>query len=65
MGSTALLEHVPAAGADPVAADVGVVDGRAEEGDHPLALNTGHQHGDVEELPGGLVGVVGDQDVAG
>ena len=29
------LEHVAAAGADAVAADVGVVDRRAEEGDHP------------------------------
>ena len=36
----ALLEHVAAAGADAVAADVGVVDRRAEEGDHPAARGT-------------------------
>ena len=60
-----LLEHVPATGADAVAADVGVVDRRAEEGDDPLALEHRDEHGDVEELAGRLVRVVGDQHVAG
>ena len=66
----ALLEAVPAAGPDAVAADVGVVDGGPEQGDQPgPAAGRGapgwHQHGHVEELPGRLVGVVGDEHVAG
>ena len=61
----ALLEHVPAARADAVAADVGVVDGRAEEGDDPPVLEHRHEHRDVEELAGRLVRVVRDQHVAG
>ena len=59
------LEHVAAAGADAVAADVGVVDRRAEEGDQPAVAPHRHEHGDVEQLAGGLVRVVGDQHVAG
>ena len=60
----ALLEHVAGAGADAVAADVGVVDRRAEEGDHPAVAEHRVQHRDVEQLAGRLVRVVGDQHVA-
>ena len=60
----ALFEHVAGAGADAVAADVGVVDRRAEEGDHLAAAEHGVQHGDVEQLAGRLVRIVGDQHVA-
>ena len=59
------LEDVAAAGADAVSADVGVVDRRAEEGDDPVVPPHGHEHGHVEQLPGGLVRVVGDEHVTG
>ncbi len=61
----ALLEHVARAGADAVAADVGVMDRRAEEGDR-LAAVAEHriQHRHVEQLARRLVRVVGDQHVA-
>ena len=58
------LEHVAGAGADAVAADVGVVDRRAEEGDDATVAEHRVQHGDVEQLAGRLVRVVGDQHVA-
>ena len=61
----AFLEHVAAAGADAVAADVGVVDRRAEEARSTRPpRNTGYEHGDVEQLAGRLVRIVGDQHVA-
>ena len=61
----AFLMHVARAGADAVAADVGVVDGRADIADQPLASEDRRQHGDVEEVAGRHPRVVGDDDVAG
>jgi hypothetical protein len=60
----AFLEAVPPTGADAVAADVGVVDRRAEQRDHAAVAPRRHEHRDVEQLAGGLVRVVGDQHVA-
>ncbi len=60
----ALLEHVARTRADAVPADVGVVDRRAEEGNDTARTPRGHEHGDVEQLPGRLVRVVRDEDVA-
>ena len=59
----AFLEAVAPAGADAVAADVGVVDRRAEQRDHAAVAPRRHEHRDVEQLTGGLVRVVGDQHV--
>ena len=58
------LEHVAATGADAVAADVGVVDRRAEQRDELAVAPRRHEHGHVEQLTGRLVRVVGDQHVA-
>ncbi len=58
------LVHVPRAGADPVAADVGVMDGRSEVGDHPAAMEDGGENRDVEEMARGEPGVVDDEDVS-
>ena len=60
----ALLVHVAGAGADAVAADIGMVDGRADEGDRLVAVEDRRQHGDVEEMPGRQPRVVGHQNVA-
>ena len=57
--------HVAGAGADAVAADVGVVDGRADIGEDAVAVEDRRQHGDVEEVPGRQPGIVGDDHVAG
>ena len=57
--------HVAGAGADAVAADIGVVDGRADIGEQLLAMEDRRQDSDVEEVPGREPGVVGDQHVAG
>ncbi len=59
-----LFEHVARTCADAVSADVGVVDGGSEEGDDLAAAEHRIQHGDVEQLPGRLVRIVGDQHVA-
>ena len=61
----AFLVDVARAGADAVAADIGVMDGRADIGDDPVAVEDRGQHGDVEEVPGREPGIVGDQHVAG
>ena len=64
------LEAVPTAGADAVAAHVGVVDGGTEQGDQPGLAPARryppgrHEHGHVEELARGLVRIVGDEHVA-
>ena len=58
-----LFEHVTPAGADAVAADVGVVDRRSEERDDPAVAEDRVQHRDVEQLAGRLVRVVGDEHV--
>ena len=59
-----LFEHVATAGADAVAADVGVVDGGAEQRDDPAAAPDRDEHRHVEQLARRLVRIVGDQDVA-
>ena len=56
--------HVARAGADAVAADIGVMDGRAEIGDDPSFAENRGDDGDVEEMAGGQPRIVGDQDVA-
>ena len=61
----AFLMHVARAGADAVAADIGVVNGRADIGDHFVAVEDRREHGNVEEMPGRKPGIVGDQHVAG
>ncbi len=50
-----LFEHVATTGADAVAADVGVVDGGAEQGDDPAVAPHRHEHRDVEQLARRLV----------
>ena len=56
---------VARAGADAVATDVGVVDGRAEERDHAIALEHRRHDRNVEEVAGRQPRIVGYQDVAG
>ena len=53
------------AGTDAVSADIGVVNRGAEKGDDLAVSEYRTQDRDIEKLSGGLVGVVGDQDVAG
>ena len=49
----AFLVHVARAGAHAVAADIGVMDGRAEEADELALVERRHDDGDVEEVAGG------------
>ena len=58
------LEHVAAAGTDAVTADVGVVDGGAEERNDSALEEHRVQHRHVKQLTRRLVRIVGDQDVA-
>ena len=66
----ALFKAVPGPRADAVAPHVGVVDGGAEVGDgHGVAPGSRgaphrHQHGHVQQLARGEIGVVGNQHVA-
>ena len=57
----ALFEHVTAACANAVTAHIGVVDGGAEERNDPPVVKDGIEHGHVEQLTRGFVGIVGDQ----
>ncbi len=60
----AFLVHVARAGADAVAADIRVMDGRAEEADHLALAEHRRDDGDVEEVAGRQPRVVGDKDIA-
>ena len=55
----AFFMHVAGAGADAVAADVGVMNGRADIGEDAVAVEDRRQHRDVEEMPGREPGIVG------
>ena len=59
-----LFVNVARAGADAVAPDVGVVNGRAQIGDDPPLVEDRRKHRDVEEVPGRDPGIVDDQHVA-
>src|SRR6185437_3860173 len=59
------LEDVACPGADAVPADVGVVNGRAEEANDPVRSPGRDEHGDIQQLAGGPVGVVRYQDISG
>ena len=58
------LMHVAGAGADAVAADIGVMNGRADIGEDAVAVEDRRQHRDVEEMPGRQPGIVGGDHVA-
>ncbi len=58
------FEDVSTTGTDAVATDVGVVDRRTEVSDRLAVTPDGDEHGDVEELTGGEVRIIGDQHVA-
>lgn len=58
------LMHIPCTRADAVAADIGVMNGRAHIGDQPAVHEDPAEHGDIEEMSRRDPGVVGDQHIA-
>ncbi len=60
----AFLVDVAGPGADAIAADIGVVDGRPDVADQALLPEHRTEHCDVEEVAGGHPWIVGDHDVA-
>ncbi len=60
----AFLVDIARAGADPITADIGVVDGRSDVADQALVPEYRTEHRDVEEVARGHPRIVGDHDVA-